>query len=223
MIDKASLEYTYSIILKQLNLYWPTEVDNRFKNDVQMAIQRTKRSYDDSTRLYYLSDGFSILNTSVYSVFLYYLAHIVGRRGDKELADKIYYLNKIMNSVEWYWNIELPEHFIVEHPIGSVLGKAEYGDYFSIYQGVTVGERLKGDIVSWPKLGNHVIMFANSSVIGDCNIGNWVIISAESFIKNEDIPNCSVVYGKSPELVIKQYEKEEIKKYFIKSWRIGKG
>ena len=66
-------------------------------------------------------------------------------------------------------------------------------------------------------------MFANSSVIGDCNIGNWVIISAESFIKNEDIPNCSVVYGKSPELVIKQYEKEEIKKYFIKSWRIGKG
>lgn len=157
MIDKASLEYTYSIILKQLNLYWPTEVDNRFKNDVQMAIQRTKRSYDDSTRLYYLSDGFSVLNTSVYSVFLYYLAHIVGRRGDKELADKIYYLNKIMNSVEWYWNIELPEHFIVEHPIGSVLGKAEYGDYFSIYQGVTVGERLKGDIVSWPKLGNHVI------------------------------------------------------------------
>lgn len=135
------------------------------------------------------------------------------------LADKIYYLNKIMNSVEWYWNIELPEHFIVEHPIGSVLGKAEYGDYFSIYQSVTVGERLKENFVSWPKLGNHVIMFANSSVIGNCNIGNWVIISADCFIRNSDIPDCSVVFGRSPNLVIKRHELKEIKKYFSKSWK----
>lgn len=128
-----------------------------------------------------------------------------------------------MHSVEWYWNIELPQHFIVEHPIGSVLGKGIYGDYFSIYQGVTVGERLSRDRVSWPKIGHHVTMFANSSIIGTCNIGNWVIVSANTHILNQDVPDYSIVYGVSPNLIIKTYDKEEIKEYFVKSWKLPMG
>lgn len=170
-----------------------------------------------------MNRGFSVLNTGIYSVFLYHLAHAIGSRGNQEdiqLADKIYYLNKIMNCVEWYWNIELPIHFIVEHPLHSVLGKGCYGDYFSIYQGTTVGERLSKDIVCWPRFGNYVIMFANSSVIGSCHIGNWVVISANTFIMNEDIPDCSIVFGRSPDLIIKRYDENEIKRYFTKSWKV---
>ena len=125
-----------------------------------------------------------------------------------------------MNSVEWYWNIELPNHFIVEHPLGSVLGKGKYGDYFSIYQGVTVGESLKKDKSEWPTIGHHVTMFAHSSIIGRCNIGNWVVFSSEAKVKNQDIPDCSIIYGQSPNLVIKSYNEEEIRTFFIKSWEM---
>lgn len=51
------------------------------------------------------------------------------RGGGTALADKIYYLNKIMNCIEVYWNVNFTPHFIVDHPVGSVLGRAEYGDY----------------------------------------------------------------------------------------------
>lgn len=214
---------TFHVLKRQLNLYWETELPALFIEYVREAIDKTEVGWDTSVRTYYLSNGFSVLNTAVYSVFLYYLAHDIGSKGgtfNVQLADKIYYLNKIMNSVEWYWNIELPEHFIVEHPIGSVLGKARYGDYFSIYQGVTVGERLNRGVVSWPTLGHHVIMFANSSVIGTCNIGSWVIISANAQIRNQNIPDCSIVYGVSPRLVIKTYDEKEIRGYFVKSWKL---
>lgn len=218
--DEFLIKETYDTLFRQLNSYWETELPDYFMDCVELAIKKTKTGWDMSSRQYYLSRGFSILNTSVYAVFLYYLGHHIGNRGGVLLADKLYYLNKIMNSVEWYWNIKLPEHFIVEHPVGSVLGKGNYGDYFSIYQGVTVGERLKKDITSWPVFGHHVIMFANSSVIGDCNIGNWVVLSSNSMIMNENIPNCSIVFGQSPRLIIKTYEENEIKKYFTKSWKL---
>ena len=156
-----------------------------------------------SSRSYYRSRGFSILNTSLYAVFLYYLARSLGENGEIVLADKIYYLNKIMNSVECYWNIELPNHFITEHPIGSVLGKGTYGDFFKI---------------EWPVLGHHVTMYAHASIIGRCNIGNWVIISSDTKIKNQDVPDCSIVFGQSPNLVVKRYDLEKIKEYYVKSW-----
>lgn len=35
-----------------------------------------------------------------------------------------------MHSVDWLHSIELPIHFGAEHPVGSVLGKATYGDCF---------------------------------------------------------------------------------------------
>lgn len=224
MKDTFLAEETYHILLRQLNSFWPTETDGRLLADVEYAINKTKEGWNESTRAYYLNSGFSVLNTAVYSVFLYYLGHEVGSREETAeniaLADKLYYLNKIMNSVEWYWNIKLPEHFIVEHPIGSVLGKGTYGDYFSIYQGITVGERLSRDKVNWPQIGHHVTMFSNSSIIGNCKIGNWVIIAANTHILNQDVPDYSIVFGSSPNLVIKTYDEERIKEYFVKSWKI---
>ena len=218
MKDEYSVIETYNALDRQLNSFWQTKLPNSFMDQVEKAILKTKSGWDMSSRSYYRSRGFSILNTSLYAVFLYYLARSLGENGEIVLADKIYYLNKIMNSVECYWNIELPNHFITEHPIGSVLGKGTYGDFFSIYQGVTVGESLNKDKIEWPVLGYHVTMYAHASIIGRCNIGNWVIISSDTKIKNQDVPDCSIVFGQSPNLVVKRYDLEKIKEYYVKSW-----
>ncbi|MGN0639061.1 MAG: hypothetical protein ACI4J0_11875 [Huintestinicola sp.] len=127
-----------------------------------------------------------------------------------------------MNGVEWYWNIELPEHFIVEHPIGSVLGKAKFGDYFCIYQGVTVGANFKNSDCIWPEIGDNVTMYANSSVIGNCRIGNNVIIGANSFVFDQDVPDNCIVLGSSPDLIIKSRTEEDIKRRLVRIWNFDK-
>lgn len=73
-------------------------------------------------------------------IFLYYLSHTIYLKGSKTLVcDKIYYLNKVLNSVDLFYPIELPKHFGAEHPLGSVMGRAKYSNGFFFYQGCTVG------------------------------------------------------------------------------------
>lgn len=136
--------------------------------------------------------------------FLYYLSHeIYIQANDTVLCDKIYYLNKILNSVDLFYAIELPSTFAAEHPLGSVMGRAKYGEEFMFYQNCTVGgvETPKGTV--YPCIGSNVHMYANSSIIGDCKIGNNVCIGAGALIKNENIEDDSLVFGQSPNLIIK--------------------
>ena len=139
-------------------------------------------------------------------IFLYYMSNELYKRGkSSELCDKVYYLNKIMNSVDLFYAIELPERFGAEHPVGSVMGRAKYGDNLYFYQNCTVGGvETKDGPESYPVLGNNVLLCANSSIIGKCNIGNNVKLGAGALVKNQDIPDDSLVFGQSPNLIIKK-------------------
>lgn len=141
-----------------------------------------------------------------YMIFLYYLSHDIYLNANVvQLCDKIYYLNKIFHSVDLFYAIELPEQFGAEHPLGSVMGRAKYSNGFFFYQGCTVGgTRDKEGKVHYPVIGKNVRMYSNSSILGSCNIGNNVNIGAGCIVKNQDIPDNSIVFGESPNLIIKQ-------------------
>ena len=49
------------------------------------------------------------------------------------LADKLYYLNKMMNGVDLYHQIELPAVWGCEHPMGSIMGRATFGEAQKVY------------------------------------------------------------------------------------------
>lgn len=115
--------------------------------------------------------------------------------------------------------INLPNHFLAEHPIGSVLGRAEYGDYFFVYQGTTVGGNRKDGIIYYPTLGENVLMYANSTVLGNTKIGNNVIIAANSYLINEQIPNNCIVFGRSPDITIKVESEDKIKDMTSHIWK----
>lgn len=53
-------------------------------------------------------------------------------------------------------------------------------------------------------------MCSNSKILGKSKIGDNVIVSANTYIKDEDIPDNSLVFGQSPNLVIKKKSIEEI-------------
>lgn len=70
-INEYSVDSVYETLNRQLNSFWKTEIDIRFfKEHIEQAIEKTKVSFDASNRKYYLNQGFSVLNTAVYSVFL---------------------------------------------------------------------------------------------------------------------------------------------------------
>lgn len=140
-----------------------------------------------------------------YMIFLYYLSHDIYKNANiGQLCDKIYYLNKIFHSVDLFYAIELPAHFGAEHPLGSVMGRAKYGNGFFFYQGCTVGgTRDKEGNLFYPELGENVQMYSNSSILGNCHIGNHVKIGAGCIVKNQNIADNCIVFGESPNLIIK--------------------
>ena len=79
------------------------------------------------------------------------------------------------------------------------MGRAKYGDYFSFTQGCTVGHFNE----IYPVIGENVTMLTGSKILGNSHIGDNCIISDGTVIRDQNIPNNSIVTGKSPNLVIK--------------------
>ena len=220
--DMEIVQKIEAILKRQIAAFWDIEwPDSVIRELIGQALIKTEKSFVASSNKYFILNGFSVYNSVQYSIFLYFLSNIVGKfsgEGINKLADPIYYLNKIMNGVDWYWQIELPEHFIAEHPIGTVLGRAKYGDYLFVYQGVTIGGNRKNGVLQYPELKGYTICYANSTILGEARIGNYVIVSSNAFIKDEEIPDYSIVFGSSPSLIIKKYNENKIKKIFSDIW-----
>jgi len=192
----------------QLNSFFAVDFDC-IKSFINEAYIRCMKSISVVNEKYLRNSNglpkFSIYHSSCWAIYLYYLSNTLYRCRGGVCADQVYYLNKILHGVDWYYKIELPEHFMVEHPLGSVLGRAKYGDYLYIYQGVTIGGNIKLSTgkTHYPILGDNVLMYSNAKILGDSHIGNNVILSANTYVIDENIPDNSVVFGQSPNLVIK--------------------
>lgn len=209
-------------LLHQLHNHWPQVDEEIILSAVPDALDAIRQNYEGMpNRNFY--DGkdvhFSPLISVQWMNFLYRLSHAIYQEwGHVSSADQVYYLNKIMHSNDWFYATDLPPHFMCEHPLGSVLGRAKYGDYFFVYQGTTVGGNRSKGVLSYPEIGSNVILFANATVLGNTKIGNNVVISAGTQAINDSIPNNCIVFGKSPNLVIKQKSEDEIKKYTQHIW-----
>lgn len=151
----------------------------------------------------YFSEAIDPLNCVMYCNYLYWVSRLLYINEILHIANKVYCLNKMLNSVELFYEVELPDIWSCEHPLGSVMGRARYGNFFFYYQGCTVGgNRHKGEL-EYPIIGEHVKMFSNSKILGKCNIGNNVILAANAYVINQDIPDNSMVFGHSPNIIIK--------------------
>jgi len=171
----------------------------RFQN----VIKRCEYCFSHTKNKYYTNNNTTFFNpfhSGQYSIFLYFFSNEVWKEGNTILADKIYYLNKSLNACDLFYEIELPGIFMLDHPVGTVLGRAKYSDFFSFAQNCTVGNN-RG---IYPKIGKNVRMCANSMILGNCNIGENVTLAANTCIKDQNIPNDSIVFGSSPNLIIKQ-------------------
>lgn len=220
MITTLPAEDLTAYVAAQLGHFFPDrEVGvGELTRYVDTALERMEANLSGQNRKYAREGGdvrFDHLHTDQYAAFLYYLSntiHLTG--GDRQLASKCYALNKALHSLDVYFEVELPEVFVLHHPVGTVLGRATYGNYLFVYQQCLVGMEIDG---SSPVLGEGVVLFGGSSIIGGCKLGSNVWVSAGSLIRNRDIPENSVVSGRYPDLEIKTTQKSVLNDLFRRS------
>lgn len=92
---------------------------------------------------------------------------------------------------------KIGEYFAIDHGTGIVIGETcEIGNYVKIYQGVTLGAKsfpldeqgnpIKG-IPRHPIVGDHVIIYAEATILGRVTIGHHSVIGANQWITS-DVP-----------------------------------
>lgn len=202
-------------IKKQLDsLFLISEEElSQIELNIDRVLERTEYCFARTKNKYYSKNGevyFNPFHSGQYTIFLYYLANTIYQKSNAaRLADKVYFLNKTLNGCDLFYEIELPSVFMLDHPVGSVMGRAKYGEYFQFGQNCTVGNN-KG---IFPVISNNVQMTANSMIIGNCLIGENSIIGAGACVKDENIPANSLVFGQSPNLIIKTRGSENVMCY----------
>ena len=142
--------------------------------------------------------------------------------GMNDLADAIYYSSRIRGSIDLYYRAKIGRCFMPVHALGTVMDShATYGEFFKIYDGCHIGPySIVGKGPSeWkhPVFGDFVTMLGHSKVFGASTIGNNVVISAQTFIVNEEIPDNCIVSGSSPNLFFQKLKNSN--REILRGWQ----
>lgn len=215
MILSLSQTELLNYVQAQVRIFFPDGYELRGKDvetAFQSALERTEICIDSIIgRNYHDANGnatFSHLHADQYATFLYYFANSLWTQSEnRALCDKLLQLNRVLFSVFIPYSARLPEHFILAHPVGTVLlGNTTYGDFLVVLQGVTVG-RVNGS--PFPKLGKGLYLGAGAKIIGGEPIGDRVSIGVNALVYKQAIPNDSVVTVQGGTCVVQPRIKRE--------------
>lgn len=211
---KLNKEELFDLVNHQINVFWPlNQININYRGSLEIALKRLEKNFLKRNSNIFQYNGeaiFDIRHSVQYCIFLYLYANQLFLDGNINEANTVYYLNKIMNSVDWFYEVNMPEYFGAEHPLSSVVGRAEIDDFLFLYQGTTIGGNWKDNKLYYPVVGKYVSMYSDSKILGDSIVGDYVIVAANTYILNEKIPNGCIVFGQSPNLIIKKKKESEI-------------
>jgi len=182
----------------QCNALWPDSdvLDpSAMRDSADRAMQRLEHCFSYVNNHYFF-DGtqviFDHLHGDQYAMWLYLLSHQLHLDGAPEnWCKKLFLLNKSLHGCDIFYGVTLPSIFLLVHPLGTVLGRGVYNDYFLAYQRCGIGSN--HDV--YPTLGRHVTLRPGSAVLGQCEIGDNVAIAAESLVLDHSVPADSVYFG----------------------------
>ena len=146
-----------------------------------------------------------------YGMWLYFLSNTIFNRFKNveeaiNLCDKIFMINMSFTQMDIYYGHKMPDIFLPTHTSGSVFTPlSQIGNYFMFSHGCNIGLNVNPNTP--PIIGEGVIMMGHAKIVGNCHVGDHVIFSANSYIKDMDIPSNSIVFGQYPNVVIKEDKK----------------
>ena len=185
--------------LSQLNNHFfdgdEIKVSNEIIKQFDFALQRVEFCFSKINNKYYFSNNtvrFNHLNSDHNAVLLYYWSNtLYNNNYDRKICDKIFYLNKILHGLDAYYEVKLPDIFLLVHPLGTVLGRGEYSNYFVAYQRCGIGSNKDKS----PSLGEHVTLRPGASVLGNSIIGDYCEIAADSLLLDKKLEEESLYIG----------------------------
>ncbi|MCR5231260.1 MAG: hypothetical protein K6B64_01265 [Acholeplasmatales bacterium] len=128
--------------------------------------------------------GVLITNPCFHSVLLYRLSSFFYKKKLKILAKIVWYINRIVFSVDIDYRAKLSGGLVLIHGIGTVIGKdvISKGRLY-VYQGVTIGgsgfsKVLDGNEIWQPIIEDGVRIYTNALVLGPIHIGKNETIKA---------------------------------------------
>lgn len=123
-------------------------------------------------------------NSNELAVFLYRIGNELHLQKLDELKPQIHWLLKELCSCEIYFNTNIGKGFYIVHGEGTIIGSRNIiGKGFIIHHGCTIGHKKNGN-GNGNIIGNDVVMYCNSSLLGELVIGNNVVIGAQVLIYN---------------------------------------
>lgn len=188
---QSLIDYTCA----QVATFFPDGKDELVRSQVSrhldQALARVERCVN-AVRMW-KHGQFNYLNSSQYCIYLYYLANTIWHNErDNAVPTRLFLLNKTLNGIDLFYEIDMPEVFFIGHSVGIVLAKATYGNYLVLYQNSTVG---KNHGVA-PVIGDGVVMYPNTAIIGRSHVAGGTILSQGTSIVNRDTPgNCIAFPG----------------------------
>lgn len=149
----------------------------------------------------YFFDGkaavFNHLHCDQYAMWLYILSNELYRqKAPESICSKLFALNKMLHGCDIFYEVELPSIFLLVHPLGTVLGRGEYSDYFVAYQRCGIGSN--HDI--YPRLGKYVTLRPGSSVLGNSTIGDNCQIASDALVIDTNLAANTTCMGRPGQL-----------------------
>lgn len=195
------LEYTD----RQLSAFYPDGSsiprDRKTFESFKTSLDRVEECFRHITLRGYSEKSvamFSHLHSDQYSQYLYFLANQIWHDEiDENVSRKLIGLNRALAGVFISYKLDLPPHFLLGHPLGTILGNATYGDCLVVYQGVTINSGKDGTGEYVPKIGKGCFFGTGSSVIGCEPIGDRVSVGVNSVIYNQQIPQDSLAINRT--------------------------
>ena len=200
MMMKMSLtkDELLNYLAKQLDVFFPdgTPLDrDGLARHLPIVLERMEFCFSRIGNRYFF-DGSSVLfnhlHADQYAMFLYLTSHALYRGGaDVRTCDKIFHLNRLLHGIDAFYEVDLPDIFLFVHPLGTVLGRGRYADYFLVYQRCGIGSNRN----IYPTLDRFVTLRPGSSILGNCHIGENCTMAAGACILDRDLEANSVYMG----------------------------
>ncbi len=208
MITTSKKSQLFDLIINQLNYFFNDKRKIKKKEinqPLNEALDRTINCFSNINNPYYYDKNkkkiiFNHLNSDHLATFLYFLSNSCFKNKKHiSICDKIYYLNKILNSIDLYYEVKMPEIFLLVHPVGTVLGRAEYSNFLIVYQGVNVGSNKN----FYPRFSKYVTLRPSTTVLGNSYLQQNSEMAAGSVIIDKKLKKNSIYFGNPKNFSIK--------------------
>lgn len=135
------------------------------------------------------------LSPNLQATWFYRVCRALYQGGVERLPDLVATVARQLTSIEIYYSADIGPGLKIIHGAGTVIGAmCTVGRDFTVYQNVTVGDKLGRDTGKRPVVGDRVIATAGVQILGPIRIGSESVLGANAVVL-ESLPERCVAAG----------------------------